>query len=869
MVSFGLTSQSDSNLNCTLSGSTVSCTPGYVSGQNTYSGTLALTCTSGGVSASATATISVAATNRSPVLTAISNQAVTAGSGITQIDASDGDDDSDIDEDTLSYSCTYTHDQSGGTTATDCSSLPGTFSLGTSTGILNWTPSSRAVVDLATTTYTISLTASDQQETPLTDTVSFTVAISSNAISVSRVYENDSCASTGTDSCSFTYWVDGSTTSNPCNKATSATCIQAGILRKVSVESETSCGSMTAADDLGVFSWTCSDSGGNAVFTTNGFTTNKGLQHLINATTWKSNSVTVTKGSNTLSTASSTTWWTNTIEALADSSAAVQSLSSAGKIYTASSMNNDQYGFHVTADNVAVVVLAGTLSSDASAGNSCNWADGSATGPNTKCTLFTGSDSASDKAFLWIEGTFSSGGMPIVVAYNKFSRLNQVTANSAGTYAFWISASSRLVLTNLTHSGGSLTAIELNNVDNSSFTTVSVKASTTANISVTNGSDGNTFSGINSGRMTAAAGNAIQINDSDNNVFSQVQIAGATRGIYLYNGALANYFQRVVITNVTNAVYATGSANNNSFSQLLAFAGGDSFATDGVSGLILQYATIMQNDTAGALGIYLQNGSGIIHQVAIGKNGSGGLQFNNADQGGTTYVDTVASLHNTGVGINVDANTSNPDFSGNFITGNNTGDECTISSGTSNLAAVGGNCDAGADPDITIVTSTGTLASTFAGLLTSGDSGHADHTAIDTGNGVIAEGAVTDWVNFSQFHFGWGLHTNAAPITSNAGKCESSGGNCGAWNWGLSSSDTVLKDNLTCTHARVAGLSNAGLVEILMDGIGDDDLVCETNETCLLGKNIGAYQGHGALVANTTCTPGNGITVMEYQTNGY
>ncbi len=81
--------------------------------------------------------------NRAPVLDAIADESVNENSAITQINAADGGDDQDIDLDNLTYSCVFettingTFDGPG----TACSSLPGTVSFNSSTGVLDWTPS--------------------------------------------------------------------------------------------------------------------------------------------------------------------------------------------------------------------------------------------------------------------------------------------------------------------------------------------------------------------------------------------------------------------------------------------------------------------------------------------------------------------------------------------------------------------------------------------------------------------------------------------------------------------------------------------------------------------------------------------------------
>ena len=59
-------------------------------------------------------------------------------------------------------------------------------------------------------------------------------------------------------------------------------------------------------------------------------------------------------------------------------------------------------------------------------------------------------------------------------------------------------------------------------------------------------------------------------------------------------------------------------------------------------------------------------------------------------------------------------------------------------------------------------------------------------------------------------------------------------------------------------------------VEILDDGIGNDNGLCESGETCLFTPNNGSYQGHGALISAGTFTDGviTGVTLLKYKVNG-
>jgi hypothetical protein len=57
----------------------------------------------------------------------------------------------------------------------------------------------------------------------------------------------------------------------------------------------------------------------------------------------------------------------------------------------------------------------------------------------------------------------------------------------------------------------------------------------------------------------------------------------------------------------------------------------------------------------------------------------------------------------------------------------------------------------------------------------------------------------------------------------------------------------------------------------LGDSVGNDNVLCESDETCIKTLNIGSYQGHGPLVDVGMWVTGvvSNVTLMEYTTNGY
>ncbi len=56
-----------------------------------------------------------------------------------------------------------------------------------------------------------------------------------------------------------------------------------------------------------------------------------------------------------------------------------------------------------------------------------------------------------------------------------------------------------------------------------------------------------------------------------------------------------------------------------------------------------------------------------------------------------------------------------------------------------------------------------------------------------------------------------------------------------------------------------------------VDGVGNDNGLCESSEACIYTPNIGAYQGHGRLQFMQTISGGNfsNIDLWRYGVNGY
>jgi hypothetical protein len=145
---------------------------------------------------------------------------------------------------------------------------------------------------------------------------------------------------------------------------------------------------------------------------------------------------------------------------------------------------------------------------------------------------------------------------------------------------------------------------------------------------------------------------------------------------------------------------------------------------------------------------------------------------------------------------------------------------------------------------------------------------------------------ILDWFNFENIMRFWGKDGSAYPASNNRGNCTT--GTCRIWDFSISSSDTIILNksgdgnatndafvNLMDCPSQVSGNETVGVLflrnayEIVDDGIGDNDGLCESSEACVYMPNVGAYQGHGTL---NTCVFQDGtifdVTMYGHSSNG-
>jgi hypothetical protein len=292
----------------------------------------------------------------------------------------------------------------------------------------------------------------------------------------------------------------------------------------------------------------------------------------------------------------------------------------------------------------------------------------------------------------------------------------------------------------------------------------------------------------------------------------------------------------------------------------------------------------------GSFGLFYSGNNNTASSV-VTTNGNSGINPSDSN----TFAD-VATAHNAN-GVLLFGDSFNT-FTGRLLVGNNATD-CFVNAGT-DPGLDNGTCANNGTSDASLTTGIA-LTNSFIGKVSADDGQNADDT-----NGVVAvfpaDPTIFDWSHFENPYRGWGKDGSAFPNADHQGRWTTGAGRI--WDWSLSSTDTVLRDALSLptgndslTHTwsgTPVSTDNAGCdamvadsvwngtdmvcettflrraTELMGDGIGNENTLCESGETCLYMPNIGSYQGHGNLISAGTFSDGtiSGVRLVKYDTNG-
>ncbi|MGE0615241.1 MAG: hypothetical protein AB7P04_06345 [Bacteriovoracia bacterium] len=414
-----------------------------------------------------------------------------------------------------------------------------------------------------------------------------------------------------------------------------------------------------------------------------------------------------------------------------------------------------------------------------------------------------------------------------------------------------------------------------------------------------------TYNGYNAAG-SAQAGVVINIATVKFSRFKNLNIRGGSSSCLYTASTVSNLFQNLNFAQSANALFFTGSSNYN------VLQGYKGFGNNGANDIWLSVAfygyytnLLVANNTVGIKLADASYYSTVSHVTAVNNTtGMYFLQFPSY----TTWTNSLFANNDTGFSSNhMGSNTSNlkfaniavvnnttgisldqlnnSTFSHNLLVGGN-GTDCTVSGGT-NPGLVNTTCANQGSSSATLITGK-TAANSFKGKVTTTDATNGANT-----NGVQAFASMSEWLKFASPFRVWGIDGSAFPNSDNRTACAA--GNCRIWDFALKASDTQFRDrtedgqnandpfvdgascpsavdgNVTITNGMTPAntyLLNA--LEILGSG-GNDNGLCESNESCVYTPNFGAYQGSGDYTAHT-CTfhdgTVSGVTMYAYPVNG-
>lgn len=687
------------------------------------------------------------------------------------------------------------------------------------------------------------------------------------------------------------------------------TCIHSGELRRVIVPGYTSCAGLSISDQLEAFEWECQDGGGAAIFYSRRLARGRGLGDLVQTGGWKANAVTVSGAQGVIGSSAATVWgWSNAVVALPDNTGStVVELTAPETIYYADS-TQARNGYNLAADGIALVVLPGAiLRYGGAASDNVNAATGSVSSPNVRAQLAAGG-----RRFLWIEGSFdaeptagASASINLLFAGVRWSRVHRFRAAHAATNGIELHTSSQsneLTDLELLAAGEQGIMFLASANDYNRFDRVLIDGAGFACIWTLENYGGfglftevtavNCANGIN-----GQDGGAILIGSSDNRLYSIRTHNSASHGLRVHG-------HRNIVVGLTSSNNgftglrqwngtAAEQTTNNTFVDIVSIGSGyDAISAQYGVGSTYAHATGINS---GAHGVRVSaNGSKSANHtfvnVLTANSGGYGLGIE-GDPGSDGHVFADIALAHT-ANTSVRLRNSGHRFTGNLWVGASTLN-CNVG-GTTDRGLIEDTCtDTGADLSSSYTGLTGAisdavlhidtdLTTSLVGPVTSDDTANASDTS-----GSADAASVSDWAHFDNRFRGWGLAGSVWPSSDQVGRCSS--GLCRIWDVRLRADDTRLLSFFGAfvpgglCPASVSGSTAKVLtdqqsppntflihaIERVLDGAGDDDGLCESDEVCIYAPNLGAYQGEGELAS---CIFSDGVvtsvSMLGYTING-
>jgi hypothetical protein len=702
-----------------------------------------------------------------------------------------------------------------------------------------------------------------------------------------------------------------SATGAPCAAMTDGpywtACIHAGEMRAFEVPGRNSCSGLTARDDLGAFEWRCDDRTMPVRMVSLRLADGRRLTDLIDWSAspvgWRQNRVRVLDGAQEIHQTQPEIWWPNQVVTSTAAGTYVGTtlsprgvLNAAGTIYAITVSSTGTY--QIIADRVGLVMAPGVrvhssvqhppVRADRS---SFGWIEGQASATRNNGLILGDTRFTVVSDFEVVRATGNGIWVGGRKSYLRRLRVRDIPDGPFYTGLFvWLVEGNIIdgLVAENTPSG-----IHLNDARNNIIRNAVLNRNRRESILIRGNSFQNTIADVRANGSQFSYGVLIDTGAHRNRLIRVTTINNRESGFLLRSdGNLL--FDVATSNNGRMGVEVVGDDNRiiGASSMANAFR---AFSITNNRGLAMIGATALH--TASNEGVWLQNVrdatlAGVVAINAAGTNGGG--VFADGQAASPTverlhFLD-LASAHHGTYGVNLDyAHESR--FDGLLLLGGNTTADCLVTGGTNPALMVGGGgCDV-QGASTAAVTRGVDLSTSLVGRVTTDEPVSPDDT-----NGTAARAAITDWTALVS-HRLWGRDGASLIDPMARGVC-ATGQTCRVWDLAVRANDTMLRNRLalpsgndvavhtwSAADATACALIPSGAtwtgtacqstfllhaVEIADDGIGDDDGLCESGETCLHLPNIGAYEGEGALVSAGTFTDGtiSQVTLLQYATNG-
>lgn len=585
-------------------------------------------------------------------------------------------------------------------------------------------------------------------------------------------------------------------------------CINGALVQKIVITGINDCSRLKASDQLNAFRWACDPSGSDAIIYSTDFNRHKGLSDLILDNQFRDNTVIVKVDGQNVYSTANEKWWTNVIESLP--------ISPNGTTTTLTNSGQPSGKiFTVSADRISgAYSIAEDKISIVVLKNAKLIKD-----PTTTTNLIT---AVATTKFLWYEGSFSGNNQSaniILMPASQHCRLQNIElAYSTDTLVdFGYDTHSNKLIDFTFHHG-------VYGFDSSSSSSSLFNLLLYGNVSNMQGAGIRyiSHSVVSNVVFSANTGSRGAVSYGFNTIYMNLTFVNNSLDNSIYNfAANADLFNNMLSVNSgTQAALYNYQARAHIFSQLMLIGGGT--------------------------------------QDILNSNTRAPLKFTN-----NLVIENAA--------------------------------RCTIYNDTawSPGLLTDGSCGNAGPSNAILRLLSFDQPKMFVGKVLTSDLINSEDT-LGSGNAS----SLTNWSRFDNNFRAWGKEGSIFPNTDNKGPCAT--GNCRIWDFRLkadpaniayNSTDAVATKNdpfipgATCPAA-VHGnkktdytdyysvttpfLTNA--VEISLDGLGNDNVMCESGESCLYSPNFGAYQGEGDYEAAGTCIfqagAITGVKLYAYPTNG-